>query len=250
MVADVDVEGNPREQEKLFNTLRLAGKIAEQHVCLGRINAFELLVNENDVAKSISLLQKRLGQSLTVLGTRGTIRNFPNSKKIELTETDCKMIQLLVKNPRLEVEDIAKSIGVTTKTVKRRLDRLIDQKLVSFSAIFMPQALRAYLIFGVLLKVKDEISTSNLMERIRSQHERYIFAEPIVKPKTILLTLFGENIYELDSVYRKIAKESMGIGQSWLFVDLDFKVFQNWLSNELESNLNKTVRMPVATTSR
>jgi hypothetical protein len=62
--------------------------------------------------------------------------------------------------------------------------------------------------------------------------------------------LFGENIYELDSVYRKIAKESMGIGQSWLFVDLDFKVFQNWLSNELESNLNKTVRMPVETTSR
>lgn len=73
-----------------------------------------------------------------------------------------------------------------------------------------------------------------MMERIRSQHERYIFAEPIVKPTTILLTLFGENIYELDSVYRKIAKESVGIGQSWLFVDLDFKVFQNWLSNDLE----------------
>jgi DNA-binding Lrp family transcriptional regulator len=245
LVAGIDIQGNSQEREKLYNTLTLAGKIAEQRVCLGRINAFELLVKKDDIEKNLNLLEKHLGQSLTILGIRGQIRHFSNSKK-ELTETDYRLIRILVKNPRAEVEDIAQAIDVTTKTVKRRLDRLIDQKLVSFSSIFRPEALRAYLIFTVLLSIRDGISSSKVMAKIRSHHGRYLFSEPIIKPKTILLTLFSENVFELDSVYRQIAKESMGIEKSWLFVDLHIKVLQNWLSNELEKILIKTHPMPLA----
>ena len=78
-----------------------------------------------------------------------------------------------------------------------------------------------------------------MLERIRSEYENYLFSEPIVQPNIIFLNLFSENIYELDRAYRKIVKTSSEIKKAWLFIDIDVRLFQDRLSNELERRLRK-----------
>ncbi len=104
------------------------------------MNAFALLVKMKDIEKSIQLLEKQIESSLTILGVKESMRNFSDSKK-GLMETDYKLINFLIKDPRRKAEDIAQAAGVTTKTVKRRLDKLVEAGIVSFSVILRPEAL-------------------------------------------------------------------------------------------------------------
>jgi DNA-binding Lrp family transcriptional regulator len=57
--------------------------------------------------------------------------------------------------------------GITTKTVKRRLDELVEDQIIGFSTIFSPEALRGYLMFYVLLNIENGAS-SRLLEEIRA----------------------------------------------------------------------------------
>ncbi len=236
LVTGVDIEENTRDGDKWYKILRQAGEISQHHVCIGQINAFALLVKENEVEKRIHLLENQIGQPLTILGINesGLISSYSKG----LIETDYRLIHFLAKYPRARVEDIARTIGITTKTVKRRLDKLVGDRIIAFSTIFRQETLRGYLVFYVLLNVKNG-SSSKVLERIRSEYENYLFSEPIVQPNIIFLNLFSENIYELDRAYRKIVKTSSEIKKAWLFIDIDVRLFQDWLSNELERRLRK-----------
>jgi DNA-binding Lrp family transcriptional regulator len=57
--------------------------------------------------------------------------------------------------------------GITTKTVKWRLDKLVEDQIIGFSTIFSPEALRGYLMFYVLLNIENGAS-SRLLEEIRA----------------------------------------------------------------------------------
>ncbi len=236
LITGIDIEESNKEGEKVYRTLREAGEIMEHRVCVGQINQFGLLVRENEVEEKISILKSNTELSLTILGIRESGRALSHSK--ELIETDYKLMHFLLKNPRAKVEDLAKAAGITTKTVKRRLDKLMQDQAIMFRPIFRPEALRGYLMFYVLLNVRHE-NSSRVLQRIRARHETYLFSEPIVQSSVIFLTLFSENIYELDRVYRLILRASPEIEKSWLFIDIDVKVYQAWLSNELEKKLKK-----------
>ena len=237
LIAGIDIEENNKESEKLYRILRKAGEISEHHACVGQLNAFGLLVKANEIEQKISMLKSYTELPLTVLGVRESGRIFQHSKK--LIETDYKLMYFLLKNPRAKVENIAKATGVTTKTVKRRLDKLVQDRIVAFSTIFRPEALRGYLMFYVLLNTSSG-SSAKVIDKIRSRYERYLFSEPITQPNAIFLTLFSENIYELDGVYKEVVKVSPEIKKAWLFIDIDVKVSQNWLSNELRVRLQRS----------
>lgn len=117
------------------------------------------------------------------------------------------------------------------------MDKLIEDGIIAIRIVFRPEALRCYLVFYVLVNVKNG-SSSKVLERIRSEYEKY-FLESIIQPTIIFHYLFSENIYELDKVYRKFVKAASEIKKAWLFIDIDVRLFQNWLSNVLEKKLRK-----------
>lgn len=96
-----------------------------------------------------------------------------------------------MKDPRRKAEDIVQAEGVTTKTVKRRLDKLVEARILSFSVIFRTEAITDYLIFYVLLRFKNG-SSSKVLETIRANCERYLFSETIVQPNVIFLMPFSK----------------------------------------------------------
>jgi DNA-binding Lrp family transcriptional regulator len=225
------------EGEKIYRILRRTGEISEHHSCVGQINAFGLLVKENEIERKISLLKNLTELPITILGIRESGRIFSHSR-IMPTKTDCRLMHFLTENPRARVGDIAKAAGVTTKTAKRRLDKLVEDRIISFTTVFRPEALRGYLMFYILLNIKKG-SSSKVMQEIRTRYSKYLFSEPTVQPSAIFLTLFSENIYELDAVYRKIVKASPEIKKAWLFIDINVRLFENWLVNELEKRLHR-----------
>ena len=49
-------------------------------------------------------------------------------------------------NPRMEISDIAERISMSSKTVARRLDKMIENRLVEFTIHCNPTAMRGYII--------------------------------------------------------------------------------------------------------
>ena len=226
MISGVDIEKD--NNNNIFNILSLAGHVSEHYVCVGQIHSFGLLIKDN-IEQRVGMLQ-RLIDGLTVLGVQEPRKTGIGLEKLK--ETDFKIIYCLINDPRLRVEHMAKNAKVTTKTIKRRLDNLITNNILSFSATFKPEAIQGYILFHILL-TGDPGSELRIFEELRPDHQTHFFAEPIVQAGIIFLNLYAENVYELDNRYLKIINSSREIQKSWLFIDKDVKIFQNWIIDEI-----------------
>jgi DNA-binding Lrp family transcriptional regulator len=86
-----------------------------------------LCENEKDLQKKVELLSELSKPTeLEVF-----LVNHPKAG-IELTKADWQIINALRPNPTASYVDVAESLGLSSKTVKRRLDRLVQSNAVYF----------------------------------------------------------------------------------------------------------------------
>ena len=78
-------------------------------------------------------------------------------------------------------------------------------------------------------------SESKIFEAILHNHKIYFFAEPVLQTQIIFLNLYARNVYELDKGYLDIITTSRKIEKSWLFIDKNIKIFQNWIIDEINT---------------
>lgn len=227
LISGIDLERDT-SNSSIFNILSLAGYVSEHYICVGQLHSFGLLIKDN-MEQKIEMLRKLIS-NLTVLGIQEPRKTSINLAKLK--ETDNKIIYYLVEEPRARVEDIARYAKVTTKTVKRRLDSLIINNVVSFSTTFNPEAIQGHILFHVLL-LSLPGREIKIFDRIRSENHAHFFAEPILQAGIIFLNLYAENVYELDKRYLGIINSSTEIEKSWLFIDKDVEIFQNWIIEEM-----------------
>jgi len=68
---------------------------------------------------------------------------------------DKQIVDLLIDNGRMSCAEIAKSIGsISERSVRYRLDRLIDQGIIRISAIALPQPLGFPVVADVFIEVE------------------------------------------------------------------------------------------------
>ena len=74
--------------------------------------------------------------------------------KVNLDEKDRNILQLLLKDPRTQIADIAREVGVQRDTVMYRIQRFEKRGLIAkYHTILEPQALGLNIFMMVLVKV-------------------------------------------------------------------------------------------------
>ncbi|MHA1107127.1 MAG: AsnC family transcriptional regulator [Promethearchaeota archaeon] len=86
-----------------------------------------------------------------------------------LTGIDYKILKSLNRDSRKPVTDIADDVGVSTKTVRKRLDRMIENNLVDFSIEWSEKA-ENNLTTGFHLHLKEG---TDIDSTIQHMHEKY-----------------------------------------------------------------------------
>ncbi len=78
-----------------------------------------------------------------------------------LTSVDYKILKTLNKDSRKSITDIADDVGISTKTVKKRLDRMILNQLASFSIQWTPKAENNFMtVFHLYLNEDSGINSA------------------------------------------------------------------------------------------
>ncbi len=130
------------------------------------------LRNMNDLASLVQYVKDEVGISDPAIGITNplplTFTAGSKPSETTLCDLDYKIIHSLSENSRKPLLEIAEELGLATKTVRRRLNRMIKNSLIELSVELYPDKSDDDLTI-LDLRTKTD-ATSNLLLRIAKEH--------------------------------------------------------------------------------
>lgn len=173
-----------------LDRLSLIGKVIMLIRCLGDI--FVIGIGVNNI-ESLELIKVLLEPSQV------TLLFYKEPSPIKISKNDLAIIRYIIENPTAKLKDIASKVGLSTKTVKRRLDYLISNNIIRFSIIIAPSKL-GYINFGLILTIKDEHVINSIYNVLGDN----FLMSPVIYNNLVICILYGESMYEIDNYYNKL----------------------------------------------
>ena len=137
-----------------------------------------------------------------------TILNLPYMTTPEpLTTIDYKILKSLNRDARKPITDIADEVGLSAKTVRKRLNRMIENKLASFTIEWMPQKNSFVMVFHVTLNEGTNInSTIQYINEKYSQNVAYCFSYSNI-PNFITVHTWAKNAQDSMKIQEELQTE-------------------------------------------
>jgi len=136
----------------IVKKLKLIGEPFFVVPCLGDIMACGIVV-EKDVEQKTELVKNLISDARIVL----TLDAKESEFRADLTKTDFKILDQLLKNPREKIDSISKSTMLSTKTVTRTIEKFEKNPAIQFTIIYDPRKLEKF------VSLTSSISLNNKM---------------------------------------------------------------------------------------
>src|SRR3989454_1655297 len=189
-----------KEIDDILNKIRLVGEPFFVVPCVGGITVCSIVVKEDPTTKME--LAKNLLNDVRVL----SIFEAKNPEiRSDLTKTDIEIIDILLKNPRLKIEEIAKRSGFSTKTVTRSLDKLQSDEAIQFTLIYDPRNMGEFIPFAILVSVQGDVKKTLL--RLQKEFANAFLQKPFVHIDKIVLFMYSDNIFKIKKTLLRLQKE-------------------------------------------
>jgi DNA-binding Lrp family transcriptional regulator len=209
-----------KEIDYILNQIRLVGEPFYVVPCIGGITVCSIVVKE-DPAKKMELA-KILLHDVRVL----SVFEAKNPEiRSDLTKTDIEIIDILLKDPRLKIEDIAKKSGFSTKTITRSLEKLQIDEAIQFTLIYNPKNMGQFIPFAILVGVKNDVKKT--VSKLAKVFSESFLQKPFLHMNQIVLFMYTDNLYRMDDLASKV-HDIEGIQSVDLFMPKTITFPQKW----------------------
>ncbi len=215
------------DEAGIIKKLKLVGEPFFVVSCLGDITACAIVV-EKDMEQKAELVKNLISNARIVL----TLDAEESEFKADLTKTDFKILEQLLKNPKEKIDSIAKSTKLSTKTVTRAIERFEANPAIQFTIIYDPKKLEKFIAFALLAMVQTNIK--KIKKEITTSFGDYFWQIPFTAKELLVLFMYSDNIYNADTMHHKI-KEIDGVAFSEIFFPKKIMMPTNWISNSIKS---------------
>ena len=221
------------KEQDILNRINLLGDVFVYAKQLGGASIFVVSVRagaEDKIAILTDLLKPASVES-TFVSYR------PIAMQIHIS--DFKIMKCLLSNPRMLVEDIAKESSMSTKTVARRLEKMIENHILEFSILRNLSSLEitGYVEFAVIINV-DISYHQNIVERIYQEMQEHLVRVPTSYQKEVILAVFFcANISTVDLIFEKL-NSYHGVNRVDLFITTRLIYHQEWLKREIDKRID------------
>lgn len=217
---------------ELFERINLVGEIQYRFEVMGGVVGFAIAIREEDEDK-----MKLLSDALKPAVIAKRIQKHNSPAPYELTRSDYLIIKRLLRNPRMEITEIAEATSISPKTVRRRLDRMLRNRIVDFSIMVNPDAMKGQVVF--FLEIKSGMRDyRRLLERVYVElGERPIFFSDFSSPQDAIgLLVGGRDTSEIESIRTQI--ESLdGVQKANVFLPTKVAYFQEGMIKAIDRRL-------------
>jgi DNA-binding Lrp family transcriptional regulator len=228
---------------EIIDRIKLVGDIQYQFTVLGGAVGFSIAVREGSEEK-IELLLKSLQHA--ILGV--TIQNSSSHSDISksLRVTDYHIIKQLVLNPRMEISDIGRIISVSPKTVRRRLDRIIKYRILEFTILPNPYAMKGQIVFFLEAKI-EKGQYRILVEKIYGAlHNNLVLSSMHHDQEdTIGLILASEDVFKIEQI-RSQVESFEEVKEANIFLPIMITYNQELIVKAIEQKIVKLDKISTA----
>lgn len=220
-------------KDNVIQRVKQFGDLAYHVHHMGKTSVAALIINKS--------LDDNITQSLNDCIKPATVSSIAVSElsvSTGLSETDLRIIKcLLLSGARMEISEIAKEVGISEKTSTRRLNRMKEGHLLDFSVQCRPAAMIGYIQFAIPIIVAKSHYRS-VFERMYSEYQANILYTPsVIDPENRLtFVLFGENVFEVDSVLAKVDSFE-GVRSADLYILIKWQYYDDWIIREIDERL-------------
>jgi DNA-binding Lrp family transcriptional regulator len=161
-----------------------------------------------------------------------------------LTQTDYTIMKQLIKNPRMEIGDIAAATAISPKTVRRRIDKMITNHVLEFSIQPNPDAMKGYIVFFLDVKIKDRSHHQKVRQRIYEElHEHFMLLSSDMSNQedSIGLLLGSEDAMGIESIRSRIESFD-AVEQANAFLPIKLACPQEWILKAIDKKLAECAR--------
>ena len=209
-----------KEIDHILDQIRLVGEPFYVVPCVGGITVCSIVVKEDPAQKME--LAKNLLHDVRVL----SIFEAKNPEiRSDLTKTDIVIIDILLKDPRLKIEEIAKKSGFSTKTITRSLEKLQNDEAIQFTLIYNPKNMGEFIPFAVLVGVNADLKKT--LSKLTKVFSESFLQKPFVHMNQIVLFMYTNNVYKMDDLARMV-HDIEGIQSVDLFMPKTITFPQKW----------------------
>ena len=213
----------------IVKKLKLVGEPFFVVPCLGDITACGIVV-EKDLEQKTELVKNLISNARIIL----TLNAQDSEFRLDLTKTDFKILEQLLKNPREKIDSLAESTSLSTKTVTRAIEKFETNPAVQFTIIYDPRKLEKFIAFALLAMVQD--NTKKVLKEIEVGFGEYFWQVPFTAKEMLVLFMYSDNIYNADIMHHKI-KHADGVVFTEVFFPKKIAMPTDWITNALKNAL-------------
>jgi len=220
----------------IVKKLKLVGEPFFVVPCLGDITACGIVV-EKDVEQKTELVKNLISNARIVL----TLDPKESEFRADLTKTDFKILDQLLKNPREKIDSMAKSTKLSTKTITRTIEKFEKNPAIQFTIIYDPRKLEKFVAFALLAMVQNDVK--KIKKEIEDAFGDHFWQVPFTAKELLVLFMYSDNIYNADVMRHRI-KELDGVAFTEVFFPKKITMPTNWIINSIK-NASKSQRLHV-----
>jgi DNA-binding Lrp family transcriptional regulator len=222
------------DEKHIRNSLSLLGDILNTGHALGNISTFKFAVKK-EAEEKLELLvdvigQDRLIQNQTVVFQY--VREHP-------TYIDFKIMRCLIDNPRMEISDIAEKISMSSKTVARRLEKMIENHVLEFTIQINFTAIGGYIVSVISANIERGSYTKVLERSYTDLEDSFFIYSPMLSQQDVIHWLFfSKDVFALDLVVKRV-ETYPGIRKVDVFIPISIEYHKDILTKEIERKLDQ-----------
>jgi DNA-binding Lrp family transcriptional regulator len=211
--------------KEILEQISLVGEPFFVVPCVGGITVCSIVVKENLQQKII--LANRLMRDVRVLSIFEAENPGFNSN---LTKTDLEILELLIKEPRQKIENISKNIKLSTKTITRCIDKLLENNGIQFTVIYNPTKIKDFISHAILIWIEGDLKKT--LEKMNNEFYESFMQLPFIAKNQIVLFMYSHDIFEMDELTQRV-RNMDGVKSADLFIPKMISFPLKWLEQAI-----------------
>ena len=217
-----------QDVNEIVKQVKLVGEPFFVVPCVGGYSACGIVV-KGEVEQKIAIIKNMLKQVRILNIFEAEDAGIESN----LTKTDLDVIEQLLKNPREQIDVVAKNAKISSKTVARSIEKLQENPAFQFTLTYDPGKIKPYIAHAVLCAVNGNIET--LLKVLRKQFEEHFMQIPFIAKNQIALFLYSEDIFEMDEMVQKASGVENVVAVE-NFMPKKISLPQDWIRNGIKEN--------------